>query len=198
MHLRIAPRRHGTGRPRGAYAARAAALVHALRAPHDGDRALVGVHARRQVHRDRQARGGIERIEGALVVGVSGGATLGLELAARGVQIRGAVLHEPAAGSLVPGLLAGVGDALARDGGPGFGAALYGAAWSPAETNADAATVGREFAMFAGFEPAPLAIDPATVLVTTGERSPAPRHAVADAVRRTLGVRTALVPGARS
>src|SRR6187431_2725648 len=40
----------------------------------------------------------------ALVVGVSGGATLGLALA--GMRpLAGAVLHEPAVGSLVPGLL---------------------------------------------------------------------------------------------
>jgi pimeloyl-ACP methyl ester carboxylesterase len=40
---------------------------------------------------------------GALVVGVSGGATLGLELAARGAGFRAAILHEPAVGSLLPG-----------------------------------------------------------------------------------------------
>ena len=50
----------------------------------------------------------IAPVAGALVVGVSGGATLGLELAARGVGFRAAVLHEPAVGSLLPGLLDGV------------------------------------------------------------------------------------------
>lgn len=42
---------------------------------------------------------------GAYVVGVSGGTTLGLALASRGVPMRAALLHEPAAGSLAPGLL---------------------------------------------------------------------------------------------
>lgn len=135
--------------------------------------------------------------EDALVVGVSGGATLGLELAARGVAIRGAVLHEPAAGSLVPGLLAGVGDALERDGVAGFGNALYGPGWTPSETDAGPATVAREFAMFGAFEPRPLGVDPSHVLVTTGAGSPPRRHEVAAALRQELGVRTALVPGGR-
>ena len=39
---------------------------------------------------------------GAVVAGVSGGATLGLALAAAGVPAA-AVLHEPAVGSLLPG-----------------------------------------------------------------------------------------------
>jgi len=42
---------------------------------------------------------------GAVVAGVSGGATLGLALAAAGVPVAAAVLHEPAVGSLLPGLL---------------------------------------------------------------------------------------------
>lgn len=134
--------------------------------------------------------------DNALVVGVSGGATLGLELSARGVPIRGAVLHEPAAGSLVPGLLAGVGEALMTDGVPGFGVALYGNGWTPAETEVSAETVAREFAMFRTFEPRALQSDPARVLVTTGSASPPPRHRVAHALERTLHVRTALVVGA--
>lgn len=130
----------------------------------------------------------------ALVVGVSGGATLGLELAARGVPLRGALLHEPAAGSLVPGLLAGVGDALKNDGVRGFGTALYGPAWNPAETTADRVTVAREFAMFGEFEPRPLSIDPDRALVTTGANSPPRRHDVAAALAQKLRVRTAFVP----
>ena len=43
--------------------------------------------------------------QGAIVAGVSGGATLGLALAAAGVPMRAALLHEPAVGSLYPGLL---------------------------------------------------------------------------------------------
>ncbi|HWH96914.1 MAG TPA: hypothetical protein VNS80_00970, partial [Pseudolysinimonas sp.] len=52
-------------------------------------------------------------VEGALVAGVSGGATLGLAFAASDVRLAGAILHEPAVGSLVPGLLAPVAAAYA-------------------------------------------------------------------------------------
>src|SRR5277367_2057036 len=63
---------------------------------------------------DRAATGDLEAeldalaplCAGAVVAGVSGGATLGLALAARGAGLAGALLHEPAAGSLLPGLLA--------------------------------------------------------------------------------------------
>lgn len=134
-------------------------------------------------------------VENAFVVGVSGGATLGLELAARAATMRGAVLHEPAAGSLVPGLLEGVGAALEQDGVAGFGSALYGPAWTVGETDAARSTVEREFAMFGMFEPCSLLLGPERVLVTTGADSPARRRDVADALASRLGVRTALVPG---
>jgi pimeloyl-ACP methyl ester carboxylesterase len=131
---------------------------------------------------------------GAFVIGVSGGATLGLELAARGVDIAGALLHEPAAGSLAAGLLDHVAEGLAADGVAGFGHALYGSAWNPSYTHASLDTVRREFAMFAAFEPALLGDIAERVVVTVGERSPAPRHqavrAIADHVHvpwRVLG-----------
>jgi pimeloyl-ACP methyl ester carboxylesterase len=135
-----------------------------------------------------------ELADDALVIGVSGGATLGLELSAQGVAIRGAVLHEPAAGSLAPGLLSSVGEALITDGIAGFGLALYGATWTTDETGVDLHTVQREFAMFGGFEPRALQTNPNDVLITTGETSPRKRHGVADALRHTLLVRTAVVP----
>ena len=59
--------------------------------------------------------------DGAVVVGVSGGATLGLALASDRV-VAGAVLHEPAVGSLVPGLLDHVVAGFTTGGVPGFGA----------------------------------------------------------------------------
>jgi pimeloyl-ACP methyl ester carboxylesterase len=86
---------------------------------------------------------------GAIIIGVSGGVTLGLELAARDADIVGALLHEPAAGSLAPGLLDHVAEGLASDGVAGFGHALYGPAWDPSYTHASLDTVRREFAMFA-------------------------------------------------
>ncbi|RKN44027.1 alpha/beta fold hydrolase [Streptomyces hoynatensis] len=136
---------------------------------------------------------------GAVVAGVSGGATLGLELAARGVPLRAAVLHEPAAGPLAPGLLAHVAEGLRTGGVAGFGRALYGPAWRPADAPAGAeaeAVVAREFAMFRAFEPAPPAPGCGPVLLTTGAHSPPPRHAAAAALAAHCGLPTALVPGA--
>lgn len=131
---------------------------------------------------------------GAYVVGVSGGATLGLELAARGVPVAGALLHEPAAGSHAPGLLAHVAAGLATDGVPGFGAALYGPAWTPALTSADLATVRREFAMFGSFEPRPVP-DPTRIVLTVGERSPQARHDSVQALSAYLGAPARVLPG---
>src|SRR4051794_28590938 len=72
------------------------------------------------------------RVAGAWVVGMSGGATLGLALAASGAPIAGALLHEPAAGSLVPDLLTPAAEAFARGGTTEFGSTLYGPSWLPA------------------------------------------------------------------
>ncbi|MEV5651024.1 alpha/beta fold hydrolase [Nocardia sp. NPDC052254] len=132
----------------------------------------------------------------AFVVGVSGGATLGLELAARGVPLRGAVLHEPAAGSLAPGLLAPVADAFERGGVAGFGATLYGPRWTPRHTRAPAATVASELAMFRGFEPRPVGAAAARIVLTVGERSPAARHRSVGRLAAFLGTAVRAVPGA--
>src|SRR5581483_4972902 len=99
----------------------------------------------------------------AVVVGVSGGATMGLAMAAAGVPFTAAFLHEPAVGSLLPGLLDAVVAAYAAGGAAAFGAALYGPAWTPSElagtstdagTGTDADRVARDIAMFRRFEPA--------------------------------------------
>jgi pimeloyl-ACP methyl ester carboxylesterase len=132
---------------------------------------------------------------GATVVGVSGGATLGLALLAAGVPLAGAVLHEPAVGALVPGLLAPVAAAYAAGGVPGFGAALYGPAWDPAMAPADPEAVRRDLAMFRAFEPAPAAAapglagpGPGRVTTTVGSLSPPPRHAAARALTEHCGL----------
>lgn len=131
---------------------------------------------------------------GAFVFGVSGGATLGLELAARGVPLAGALLHEPAAGSLAPGLLDHVAAGLASGGIEGFGHALYGPAWQPGRTRATRATVAAEFAMFAAFEPTPLPA-PDRIVLSVGELSPAPRHRAVTALARFLNTRRLVLPG---
>ena len=134
--------------------------------------------------------------EGAVVVGVSGGATLGLALVAAGVPVAGAVLHEPAVGSLVPGLLTHVADAYTAHGVPGFGSALYGPAWDPSMAPADEAAVGRDFAMFRAFQPTPpTPTRPPTpsgpsgpVLTTVGALSPPARFAAARALLEFAGL----------
>ena len=131
----------------------------------------------------------------AVVVGVSGGATLGLALLAAGVPLAGAVLHEPAVGSLVPGLLAPVAAAYASGGVTAFGSALYGPAWTAAMAPADPDAVRRDLAMFRAFEPSGLPALPETALTTLGARSPAVRHEAARALRSHCGLPYQIIDG---
>jgi pimeloyl-ACP methyl ester carboxylesterase len=134
--------------------------------------------------------------DGAVVVGVSGGATLGLALAASEVALAGAVLHEPAVGSLVPDLLDHVVAGYAAAGIEGFGRALYGPGWSPAMAPADARAVARDLAMFRAFEPRPVARHQGPVVVTVGGDSPPGRHAAATALA-AFGTTARVLPGCR-
>ncbi|OUC80128.1 hypothetical protein [Gordonia lacunae] len=127
------------------------------------------------------------RCEGAVVFGVSGGATLGVELAVRGVEMAAGFFHEPAAGSLAPGLLDHVVEAFRLDGVPGFGRALYGPHWTIAMTSADESVVARELAMFRAFEPREPVVHAAPVTLTVGQESPAARHAAVEAVAGRCG-----------
>ena len=138
------------------------------------------------------------QVEGGWVVGMSGGATLGLALAAGQVPLAGAVLHEPAVGSLTPGLLAPMGAAFENGGTASFARTLYGEAWSPAfvEGPLDDDVTARELAMFRAFEPAAPSADAGRVVVTVGERSPAIRHASVAALRSAYGLEVRTVPGA--
>lgn len=132
---------------------------------------------------------------GAVVAGVSGGATLGLALAAAGVPAA-AILHEPAVGSLLPGLLDQVRAAYAADGVIGFGRALYGDAWTAAELPADPGAVARDLAMFTGFEPAAPAGEAGRVIITVGERSPAIRHESVARLADKFGLPVEVIPDA--
>ncbi|MFC5823656.1 allophanate hydrolase [Nonomuraea insulae] len=132
----------------------------------------------------------------ATVIGVSGGATLGLALAAHSIPFRAAVLHEPAAGSLAPGLLAHVAEGMRTGGVPGFGRALYGPAWHPSDAPADPEAVARDFAMFSAFEPEAVGPGAGPILLTVGERSPEARHRSVRALSDRLGVPYAVVPAA--
>ncbi|WP_280463937.1 alpha/beta fold hydrolase [Nocardia carnea] len=132
--------------------------------------------------------------EGAFVVGVSGGATLGLELAARGVALAGALLHEPAAGSLAPGLLDEIAAAFRSDGVAGLGRALYGPSWTPELTTASTETVGGELAMFRAFEPRPVGPLAQRITLTVGERSTPARHRSVQDLAATLGTKRHVLP----
>lgn len=142
-----------------------------------------------------------EQARDTWVVGVSGGATLGLALAATGLPLHGAILHEPAVGSLVPGLLLPVASAFERGGTSAFARQLYGPSWQPVPdaTWLDDAVTARELAMFRSFEPTRVASWAAAwagrVVSTVGEHSPPVRHRAAAALT-AYGVETVVVPGA--
>lgn len=133
---------------------------------------------------------------GRVVVGVSGGATIGLELAQRGVGALAFVLHEPAAGTLAPGLLAHVRDGLSAGGVDGFGKALYGPAWDENSCVGSEEVVKREFAMFGAFEPATTLDDPHAVRLTVGAYSPPSRVASVRALAEHYGCGWSTLPGA--
>jgi pimeloyl-ACP methyl ester carboxylesterase len=135
--------------------------------------------------------------EGAVVGGVSGGATLGLALAARGVGFHCAVLHEPAAGSLVPGLLDAVAAAYTGGGVTGFARTLYGPLWSPADGPSDEGAVARDLAMFRGYEPAAPADGAGPVLLTVGGDSPQVRQQVQETLTAKFGVPGRTIVGVR-
>ena len=136
-------------------------------------------------------------VEGAWVVGVSGGATLGLAVAAAGVPLAGALLHEPAVGRLEPGLLVPVAAAFAAHGTAGLGRTLYGESWeltmAGQVTDADTAA---DLAMFRTFEPAPLPPSAGRVVVTVGSLSPEIRHRSVAALAAAIGCEVRTVGGA--
>ncbi len=146
---------------------------------------------------DREVAFLSEAARGAVVVGVSGGATLGLALASSDVPLAGAVLHEPAVGTLVPGLLDHVVAGYAQGGVTGFGRALYGPGWSPAMAPADPGAVDRDLAMFRAFQPQAPAAGQGNVVVTVGGDSPPTRHEAARVLHERFGVEAHVLPGCR-
>ncbi len=134
---------------------------------------------------------------GVVLGGVSGGATLGLAMVAAGVPLGAAVLHEPAVGSLVPGLLAPVAAAWAEGGLAAFGRTLYGPTWDVTDGPGDPSAVERDLAMFLEFEPAaPAPGPPVAVRITVGENSPPVRHRAAQRLHERFGFPVTVIPGA--
>lgn len=149
---------------------------------------------------------------GARLVGVSGGATLGLCLAIRHPEaVGGLVLHEPLVGSLAPGLHARFQGAAARAAlGDAEAMAVVRAVmgeptWAALEPSARRAAEAQaprwrgEIAAFAAFDPtadqvATLGTRP--VLVTLGERSGPERRTAADVLVRLARARLAVVADA--
>ncbi|CAI7973473.1 Alpha/beta hydrolase [Frankia sp. Hr75.2] len=134
-------------------------------------------------------------VAGRLLGGVSGGATLGLAMLAAGVPMVAAVLHEPAVGSLVPGLLTPMAEAFASGGVTAFGQRLYGPCWRPGHAPADIAMVERDLEMFLGFEPGSPPVGAPPVLITVGAQSPPVRHRAAAALRARFDLPVRVLPG---
>lgn len=148
---------------------------------------------------DRESSGNMNReiqnlwdlADDSIVVGVSGGATLAWELAACGCPMKEVFAHEPAAGSLVPGLLAGPGSAFTnmtgsepektiRDKAAFFGRTLYGPNWRTFYLPDDTRKVFRDYQMFAAFEPHKPQIPVNRIHLTIGGASPQNRYDVAE------------------
>lgn len=133
-------------------------------------------------------------VEGSWLVGASGGATLGLAVAAAGVPLAGAFLHEPAVGSLEPGLLAPVTTAFVATGTLGLGRTLYGPSWhADMAGSAGDAETGAELAMFQSFEPTRLPPSAGRVMVTVGSRSPHIRHRSVAALAAAVGCEVGII-----
>lgn len=156
-------------------------LVHAPLRPRSGDL-------------DTELEFLAELARDSIVVGASGGATLGLALLAGDVRLAGGVLHEPAVGSLVPGLLDHVVAGWNTDGVAGFGRALYGPSWTPTMAGPDPDAVGRDLAMFRRYEPAPIAAGQGPVIATVGGDSPPVRRRAAAALQAKFGIPSRELP----
>lgn len=142
-------------------------------------------------------------VERAVVAGCSGGATVALAAALLVPErVITAVAHEPAVGSLAPGLLDVVGGALERGGGLELLRTLAGPmTWARladdeiAALDARSALVEADARAFMTWEP-PLALAPdaARILCSVGDRSDALRRGVARRLERLANASVAVVP----
>ena len=139
----------------------------------------------------------------AVVAGCSGGATVALAAALLVPErVVAAVAHEPAVGSLAPGLLDVVAGALQRGGGLELVRTLAGpgtwARLSPEEIaalEARAEVIEADARAFMAWEPPlTLAADAARILCTVGDRSDALRRGVARRLERRARACVVVVP----
>lgn len=156
-------------------------------------------------------RMGLDRIH---VVGVSGGATIGLALAAaHPARVASAVLHEPAAGPLGAGvwhLLQDLAETLSGITEPIHAGRLYGrtlagpAAWAalPVELRDEVAGLGGiirdEVPSFAAFAPGPdelARLRGRPIVTTLGVQSGESRRETAQALLHAAGARVVALPG---
>lgn len=154
----------------------------------------------------RELAGLVSENEPAVVVGVSGGATLALASAVRGAKgLAGIVTHEPLVGRLEPELDTMIQRARvrfarrpSRSAVVDFLSDLYGdATWRALPESARAWTlehherVGADIAQFASFQPTRAGLTGIRVphLTTVGSESGAPRQRVADLLAETGAVR---------
>lgn len=143
---------------------------------------------------DREAEAIKDLCKGAIVIGVSGGATLALELASREPEISAVIAHEPAAGSLAPHLLDDAVHALNRDGVAEFARTLYGPSWTPDMNTSTESCVRGELSMFRSFEPKEPILKADRVILTVGSRSPRNRYSSVKSVADKLQIDWCVLP----
>ncbi|HRW38016.1 MAG: alpha/beta hydrolase [Acidimicrobiales bacterium] len=204
---------HGVGVGPGSFAPLAEALCDRHRVVVLERPGAPGEAADLAAHADRIAEVVAARLGvGARLVGVSGGATLGLVLAERHPDLFGSyVLHEPLLGRLAPALhhrfqLAAASAADGPDPAMEVVAAVMGPdTWRAlgSEGRADAHRHAQrwreEIAMFATFDPTPdslLRLGRRPVLTTVGGRSAPERVVVADVLAELAGAEVRTVAGA--
>lgn len=144
-------------------------------------------------------------VKRAVLVGVSGGATVALEAAlTHPGRVLVAIAHEPAAGSLAPELHSRIRGALEDGGGVALVRFLIGEPGWARLTPPARAAIARRHALieadaraFTAYEPSlpAAATDPIPLICALGERSGQLRRAVAERLSARTGAPVVVVPG---
>jgi pimeloyl-ACP methyl ester carboxylesterase len=204
---------HGVGLDPGLFAPMIAMIDRPALAPLRRPYATRGSRVESVREQAAELAAALEPARDVTVVGVSGGATIGVALAMLDLPgVVGIVAHEPLIGPLAPELHASVEASAAQlaasdgpDAVPDFLARLVGAtAWAglTAEARSFAAShadvVRAEVPEFAAFAPtaSELAAIRTRLVVSTGACSPARRHAAGERVAELARARHVVVAGA--